>query len=451
MKLATKIRQLFAKLKAFQPIDDALLSTLYALSEKSLLTAMIFTLLITFALYTELSYSILLWGMLLTALILVRLYDAYLFKTAPQMYSVETWYKRFMILSFSTGVLVSALGFGFIHYINDFYQLFILAALLGLTAGASISLSSDVRIAIIYISIIILPLIVSFAMVKTPLYIIIPILLILFLIMQIIMIVKSYTQEQEIKTLHVQKDLLDLSLEQQLEENKHLLVENKQFIADMVHQIKTPLSVIMSNTSLIEMKSKLNFSTYTALIERKSDLDLSNNIAQINSAINMLSNSYEDLSYIISNDTIEYKPIKINLSHFLDERINFFDIIAQANDKTLLPTITRDICLTINDTELERIIDNNLSNAIKHSNEKSDIEIVLTKSGDETVLNFISKGKKIHDVSMIFNKNYTENHSAKRSLGLGLNMVKTICEKNHIKYSVASEENTNTFTYIFKL
>ena len=198
------------------------------------------------------------------------------------------------------------------------------------------------------------------------------------------------------------------------------------------------------------MKSKLNFSTYTALIERKSDLDLSNNIAQINSAINMLSNSYEDLSYIISNDTIEYKPIKINLSHFLDERINFFDIIAQANDKTLLPTITRDIWLTINDTELERVIDNNLSNAIKHSNEKSDIEIVLTKSSDEIRLKFISKGKKIRDVSMIFNKNYTENHSAKRSLGLGLNMVKTICEKNHIKYSAHSEENTNTFTYVFK-
>lgn len=450
MNLSTKLRQLFAKLKAFQPIDESLVRTLYTLSEKSLLTAMIFTLLITFALYTELSYNILLWGMLLITLILVRLYDTYLFKTAPQMYSVETWYKRFILLSFSTGVLVSTLGFGFIHYTNDYYQLFILAALLGLTAGASISLSADVRIAIIYISIIILPLIISLAMVKTSLYIIIPILLILFLIMQIIMILKSYTQEQEIKALHLQKDLLDLSLEQQSEENKRLLVENKQFIADMVHQIKTPLSVIISNTSLIEMKSNLEFSTCTALIERKSNLEFSTNIAQINSAINMLSNSYEDLSYIISNDTIEYKPIKINLSNFLDERINFFDIIAQANDKTLLPTIERDIWLTINDTELERIIDNNLSNAIKHSNEKSDIEIVLTKSGDEIYLQFISKGKEIRDVSMIFNKDYTENHSAKRSLGLGLNMVKTICEKNHIKYSAHSEENTNTFTYIFK-
>ena len=264
------------------------------------------------------------------------------------------------------------------------------------------------------------------------------------------MIFKSYTQEQEIKELQVEKNLLDLSLEQQLEKNQRLLIENKQFSADMVHQIKTPLSVIISNTSLIEMKSDLKFAPYTALLEMKSNLEFAPYITQINSAINMLSNSYEDLSYIISNDTIEYKPIKINLSNFLFERIDFFDIISQANDKTLLPTITRDIWLNINDTELERIIDNNLSNAIKHSNEKSDIEIVLKRSADEIHLQFISKGKKIRDVSMIFEKNYTENNSAKRSLGLGLNMVKTICEKNHIKYSAHSEENTNTFTYVFK-
>ena len=51
---------------------------------------------------------------------------------------------------------------------------------------------------------------------------------------------------------------------------------------------------------------------------------------------------------------------------------------------------------------------------------------------------------------MIFDKNYTERFGAKRSLGLGLNMVKTICEKNDIGYSVHSEKNVNTFTYIFK-
>jgi len=173
-------------------------------------------------------------------------------------------------------------------------------------------------------------------------------------------------------------------------------------------------------------------------------------VTQINSAISMLSNAYEDLSYIISNDTMEYKPIDIDLTHFLQERIHFFEVIAQANEKTIYATIANDIRIMMNDTELERLIDNNISNAIKHSNEKSQIKIVLVKTNAEPILKFISNGKNINNVSMIFDRNYTETHSAKRSLGLGLSMVKTICEKNSIDYSASSEEGINTFTYIFK-
>lgn len=51
---------------------------------------------------------------------------------------------------------------------------------------------------------------------------------------------------------------------------------------------------------------------------------------------------------------------------------------------------------------------------------------------------------------MIFDKNYTENHNSKRSLGLGLHMVKNICEKNAITYSANAKEDINTFTYVFK-
>ena len=234
--------------------------------------------------------------------------------------------------------------------------------------------------------------------------------------------------EEELKSLH-------LTLQDQVKKNQFLLEENKQFIADMVHQIRTPLSVIMTNASLIEMNSESKISSY---------------ITQINSAINMLSNSYEDLSYIISNDTLEYPPMEINLTHFLKERIHFFEVIAKANDKNIATDIAHDLNITMNDTELERLIDNNLSNAIKHSKERSPIEVVLKKTDTEITLQFISAGPKIYDTSKIFEKHYTEAYGAKRSLGLGLNMVKTICEKNCTRYYAHSQEGTNTFTYVFK-
>ena len=154
----------------------------------------------------------------------------------------------------------------------------------------------------------------------------------------------------------------------------------------------------MTNTSLIEMKSKEKISSY---------------VAQINSAINMLSNSYEDLSYIISNDIMEYKQTEINLTSFLHERVNFFEIIAEANDKTIRTNIESDLHVHMNDIELERLIDNNLSNAIKHSSDKSDIKIILEKTNADTILKFISTGKNINNVLMIAWENMplSENNS----------------------------------------
>lgn len=544
------LKQISSKLEQLHPIDITMLSTLYTLSQKSLFTAIVFTILTTIFLYPELSYAIVLWASVLITFLFVRLYFAYLFKKDPQMYSIDIWHKLFRRLAILTGIVVSSLSFIFIPQLDEYHQLFVLASLLGLSAGATTSLAADFRIAIIYISIIMLPLIVSLLIVKTSVSVILAIILILFFASQIGMIFNNHSEQIKIAELKEEKSLLHnlfseaplgmfsydknlnvldankhlhemfghettmvgmnlnslpdtrpLSifsnaltqgaqsylgpyvsvngnsfwgetrvfpfkstddnilggiviiedktkeytdkqeleslhekLQDQIEHNQHLLAENKLFIADMVHQIRTPLSVIMTNSSLIEMKTKEEVSSY---------------IMQINSAINMLSNSYEDLSYIISNDTIEYKPIEINITDFIYQRIDFFEIIAKANNKAILTNIESNIKVTMNDTELERIIDNNLSNAIKHSSDRSEIEIILEKSNSDIVLEFISLGKDIIDTKKIFYKNYTESHGAKRSLGLGLNMVKMICEKNNIQYSAHSGENTNTFTYIF--
>ena len=403
-----------------QPIDKSNVRTLYMLSEKSMVTAIIFSIFITIFLYEELTYSIVTWCITVVFISLIRLYYAYLFKHEFDIYTLESWYSKFISLAFLTAIIVSSLSFIFIPYLNDYHQLFVLAALLGLSAGASVSLSSDFRIAFSYISTIMIPLIVSIGLYHSSYNLVLSILLILFFISQVMMLHKNYEQDAKIRQLQVY--------------NQTLLNENKKFIADMVHQIRTPLTVIMTNTSLIEMKLESAVSPYTN---------------QIHSAINTLSNSYEDLSYIISNDMIVYQPINLNLSDFLQERVEFFEVIAKANRKTLHTHIEDNISLFINDTELERVIDNNISNAIKHSYDESHVDITLEKEGSKIILKFISQGKNIYNTTKIFEKDYSESDHNKRSLGLGLNMVKYICEKNHIEYFAHSKDNINTFTYIF--
>ena len=89
-------------------------------------------------------------------------------------------------------------------------------------------------------------------------------------------------------------------------------------------------------------------------------------IEQIDASINMLSNSYEDLAYLTTSNTISYKSKNTDLTQAVKDRIKFFATISKVNFKKIEENIEDDIFIDINEIELERIIDNNLSNAIKY-------------------------------------------------------------------------------------
>ena len=240
---------------------------------------------------------------------------------------------------------------------------------------------------------------------------------------------------KEIQILNDRYNELHNKLNKELYLNTNLLYENKRFIADTVHQIRTPLTNIMMNSEMIKRNQK--------------DNTLSDFVDQINASINMLTNSYEDLSYITSYDTIEYNPTNVCLSEILSQRVKFFKTISKVNFKEIVTNIQSDINFTINQIELERIIDNNISNGIKYADTHKPITINLTKENDTVVLSFYTYGKPIKNPKKIFNKNHREDES-KRGLGLGLNMVKGICEKYGITYDVTYEDNQNIFRYRFK-
>ncbi len=100
-----------------------------------------------------------------------------MFKVNNQKYSLEIWYRIFTISAMLTAFLYAMLGFGFLPYLDPYYQLFIVATLLGLSAGSGTSLSSDLRIAIGYIIIMMFPLIVSLLIFNTTEYFILAILI----------------------------------------------------------------------------------------------------------------------------------------------------------------------------------------------------------------------------------------------------------------------------------
>ncbi len=224
-------------------------------------------------------------------------------------------------------------------------------------------------------------------------------------------------------------------LSKEIEKNVNLLNENKRFIVDTIHQIKTPISVITLNLDYIKHKVK--------------DKAVNEILDEIEAAVTMLTNSYEDLSYISGNGVLKYEAKEeIDISALTKDRIHFFMSVAKANDKKIVSDIEDCLYFKINKIEFERIVDNNLSNAIKYS-KQSEIKVSLKKEQDKMVLKFESFGDRIKAPVNIFNKNYRE-HSHKRGLGIGLNIVKEICDKYHIEYQAYYENGKNIFEYVFK-
>jgi signal transduction histidine kinase len=239
----------------------------------------------------------------------------------------------------------------------------------------------------------------------------------------------------ELSEISKKYNILFDTLTLEINKNQVLLTENKRFIADTIHQIRTPLTNIMMNGEMIK--------------KFQNDDNLSHFVDQIDASINMLSNSYEDLAYIMSYDTMKYQSNKIQICYLLKKRIRFFTTISKVNNKEILSNIESNLNININEIECERIIDNNISNAIKYATQNEQMTINLFRKNSNIVLQFKSYGEPIKNKSKVFDKNYRENES-KRGLGLGLNMVKNICEKYNVSYSVSYEDGQNIFTYCFE-
>jgi signal transduction histidine kinase len=237
---------------------------------------------------------------------------------------------------------------------------------------------------------------------------------------------------KEISELKNSYNKLFNQLKDEIDKNKELLYLNRRFVVDTIHQIRTPLNVILLNVELL--RDSCN---------EKDILD------EIEASVSMLSNSYEDLAYISSNNVVEYKPSEINISEILKNRIEFFKRIAKSHNKIFVFEIDENCNFYINKIELERIIDNNISNAIKYSKGK-EIFISLKKVKNKYILKFETTGERIKDSKNIFEKNYRE-HIHKRGLGIGLNIVKQICEKYNIRYTHYYQDGKNIFEYHFML
>ncbi|NKQ40577.1 MAG: hypothetical protein HF962_03295 [Sulfurovum sp.] len=257
------------------------------------------------------------------------------------------------------------------------------------------------------------------------------------------MVIGIHDRENKLKELNKSLEKKVAEKTQNLLEQNTLLAKEKEFsealvsrqdkfIRRSIHEMNTPLAVIMTHIDIFQMKYSKN--KYMSNIE---------------AGAKMISTLYDDLSYVVKKDRLEYTKAKIDFSSFLHERVRFFHDIASGNMQDLVIDIEEGVDIYFSDIELQRVIDNNISNAIKYATKSTHIYIWLYTKDAKVILEFRTQSPKIEDTKKIFEPYHREIMEI-GGFGLGLEIVKLICDDNDVGIEVSSNDYRTIFKYYFR-
>ncbi|MFT5659434.1 MAG: two-component system OmpR family sensor kinase [Sulfurimonas sp.] len=201
------------------------------------------------------------------------------------------------------------------------------------------------------------------------------------------------------------------------------LLLTQEFIKDILHDFNTPLSALRLNSFMLQR-----------------ELGKNEKLSRIEQSVQNILNLQENLKAYLYN--YEKEKENISLKELIHERItaiedNYTDIkfiVEMQNSR-----------LQINKNALSRVLDNVISNAAKYN--KKNGKITITYDEKTKILTIQDTGKGIENPSKIFQRFYKEQE---RGIGIGLHIVKKLCDELKIKINVRSKLNIGT-TFTFEL
>lgn len=222
---------------------------------------------------------------------------------------------------------------------------------------------------------------------------------------------------------------IDKSMSEEIKEYSLNLQDFKEYIEMWIHEVKLPLSSInlivhnhkeLSNKKIIEQLKRIDDDVEQVLYYVRSE----------NAEKDYLINN-TNLKKVISNIAIKNKDI------LLEKNIEFI-------------TENTDINVLTDSKWLEFIVGQIISNSIKYtkSNKDSYIKIHAVETEDKVSLKIYDNGIGIsnQDITKVFDKTFTGSNGRKigTSTGMGLYIVKKLCNKLGHKIQIASKENEYT-------
>ena len=229
-----------------------------------------------------------------------------------------------------------------------------------------------------------------------------------------VILIKDVTNEREIETL------------------------KEDFVATLTHDLKVP---IVAESNIINFLLNGTFGE----ISDKQEVALLNMKKSNQELVELVQIILE--TYKIKETGIKLLKENIMLNGFITDIVESTQPIANNSGITIYFTPSRDIKVTADPMQLERVIKNLISNAISHSNTKDRIDIKTGEIPGFITISVIDYGQGIppKEIKLIFNKYYSAAKKFRKiGTGLGLYLSQQIVKSHGGEITVQSEEGVQT-------
>ena len=220
--------------------------------------------------------------------------------------------------------------------------------------------------------------------------------------------------------------------------------QQRQFVADASHELKTPLSVIMANAELLQ-----NSDTCETDRKRFSGSILSMTYQMRSLVENMLEMAQVD------NGSVKMRFAEVDMSQLVQDAVLSVQLLYEEKGLTLSCQIPEGILLTGSEQHLYQVLDVLLDNAMKYSEEGAAVRVSLERSGKSCLLSVANPGPAIsnEDLTNIFKRFYRADkaRTMNGSYGLGLSIAQSIVTAHKGRIWAQSGGGINTFRVLLPL
>jgi signal transduction histidine kinase len=255
-----------------------------------------------------------------------------------------------------------------------------------------------------------------------------------------------YTEDESFKRLLIEINRL-------LEHNQkiiatHYQMENsmKKMLSNISHDLKTPLTVVLGYMEVILYEPNLSKEETEALLKKVNNKTIE--------VLNLIKKFFE-LVRLESGDK-EFPITKVNMNEVCRQNIlGFYNILTKKGFDVVVDIPDMDLYVWGNEEELNRVLNNLISNAIQYGGDGKVLGLSLRNSDDSVFVDVWDKGKGISELhkDRVFERMYTLEDSRNKlyqGSGLGLTITKRLIEKLGGEIFLNSKPFEKT-TFTFKL